>query len=109
FHRNLTSVPSCPAPPDRIVKRRKDTKQGNALMKRKLQTLRAHSLTASRLILELPPDRAFVVHLDASARPPHQLLGRVEHITSGRVAHVASLHELVEFLAQMLRERVQDE
>ena len=78
-------------------------------MNRKPQTLRTHSLTPSRLTLELRPDRAFVVHLDASAQPPHQLLGRVEHITSGRVAHVTSMHELVAFFAQVLREWVQDD
>ena len=78
-------------------------------MKRKPQTLRAHSRTASTLTMELPPDRAFVVHLDVSAQPPHQLLGRVEHITSGRVAHVTSLRELLTFFAQVLRERGQDD
>ena len=77
-------------------------------MNRKPQTLRTHSLTPSRLTLELRPDRAFVVHLDASAQPPHQLLGRVEHITSGRVAHVSSLREPVAFLARLLCERVQE-
>ena len=82
---------------------------GKALMKRKPQTLHAQPLTASTLTLELPPDRAFVVHLDAGAQPPHQLLGRVEHITSGRVAHVTSLRELVVFFAQVLRERVRDD
>ena len=59
--------------------------------------------------MELPPDRAFVVQFDAGAEPPHQLLGRVEHITSGRVAHVTSLHELVTFFAQVLREWVHDD
>jgi hypothetical protein len=54
--------------------------------------------------LELPPDRAFVLHLDARARPPDRLLGRVEHVTSGKVAHVASLRELVTFLAEVLGE-----
>jgi len=53
---------------------------------------------------ELPPDRAFVVHLDARARPPRRLVGRVEHVTSGRVAHVTSLRELVAFLAEVLRD-----
>jgi hypothetical protein len=31
------------------------------------------------------------------------MAGRVEHITSGQVAHVASLQELVTFLATVLR------
>ena len=54
--------------------------------------------------LELPPDRAFVLHLDAHARPPRRLLGRVEHVASGRVAHVTSLRELVTFLIDVLRD-----
>jgi hypothetical protein len=52
---------------------------------------------------DLPPDRAFVLHLDASAQPPYRMAGRVEHVTSGQVAHVASLQELVTFLATVLR------
>jgi len=59
--------------------------------------------------MELPPDRAFVVQFDAGAQPPHQLLGRVEHITSGRIAHVTSLRELLAFFAQVLREGGQDD
>jgi hypothetical protein len=52
--------------------------------------------------LELSPNRAFVLHLDARARPPDRVIGRVEHITSGKVAHVTSLRELVTFLAEVL-------
>jgi len=54
--------------------------------------------------LELPPDRAFVLHLDAHARPPRRMRGRVEHIASGRVAHVTSLGGLVTFLTDVLRD-----
>ena len=54
--------------------------------------------------LELPPDRAFVLHLDAHARPPRRVVGRVEHVTSGRVAHVTSLRGLVAFLTDVLRD-----
>jgi hypothetical protein len=54
--------------------------------------------------LELPPDRAFVLHLDAHANPPRRVVGRVEHVTSGRVAHVTCLRELVAFLAEVLRD-----
>jgi hypothetical protein len=60
----------------------------------------------SRLALELPPDRAFVLHLDARALPPRRVVGRVEHVTSGRVAHVTSLRELLAFLADVLRQPV---
>jgi hypothetical protein len=33
------------------------------------------------------------------------MLGRVEHVTSGQVAHVTSLRGLVAFMAQVLRQR----
>jgi hypothetical protein len=56
--------------------------------------------------LELPPDRAFVLHLDVRAQPPRRVVGRVEHITSGQVAHVTSLRELLVFLAEVLRNQV---
>jgi len=59
--------------------------------------------TAKPAVFELPPDRAFVLHLDACAQPPRRMVARVEHITSGQVAHVTSLHELVAFLAAVLR------
>jgi hypothetical protein len=52
--------------------------------------------------LELLPDRAFVLHLDARARPSERLVGRIEHVTSGKVAHVTSLRELVAFLSEVL-------
>jgi hypothetical protein len=52
--------------------------------------------------LELPPDRAFVLHLDARARPSERVVGRIEHVTSGKVAHVTSLRELVAFLSEVL-------
>jgi hypothetical protein len=50
--------------------------------------------------LESPPDRAFVLHLDTRARPPQHVVGRVEHVTSGCVAHVTSLRGLVAFLVE---------
>jgi len=58
---------------------------------------------------ELSPDRAFVLHLDAHARPPRRVIGRIEHITSGRVAHITSVSELMAFLSDVLRQRVTDE
>jgi hypothetical protein len=54
--------------------------------------------------LELLPERAFVLHLDTRAQPPRHVVGRIEHVTSGRVAHVASLRALVAFLADVLRD-----
>ena len=54
--------------------------------------------------LELPPDRAFVLHLDVHACPPRRMLARVEHIASGRVTHVASVRGLLTFLIDVLRE-----
>jgi hypothetical protein len=53
--------------------------------------------------LELRPDRAFVVHLDVRAHLPGRVVGRVEHVTSGQVAHFASLGELTAFMATVLR------
>jgi hypothetical protein len=59
--------------------------------------------------LELSPDRAFVLHLDAHARPSERLVGRIEHVTSGKVAHVTSLRELVAFLAEVLSDGAKGE
>ncbi|HSP96518.1 MAG TPA: hypothetical protein VL049_04655 [Candidatus Dormibacteraeota bacterium] len=75
-----------------------------APMQRKPTTPRSRQRTTSGLALELPPDRAFVLHLDARAQPPRRVLGRVEHVTSGRVTHVTSLRELLAFLAEVLRQ-----
>ena len=73
-------------------------------MARTRNTPRSAQRTASNSApLELPPDRAFVLHLDARAHPPRRVVGRVEHVTSGQVAHVTSLRELVAFLARVLR------
>jgi hypothetical protein len=65
--------------------------------------------TAKPAALELRPDRAFVLQLDVHAQPPRRVVGRVEHITSGRVAHVTSLRELLAFLAHVLRNEVRRE
>jgi hypothetical protein len=65
--------------------------------------------TAKKAALELRPDRAFVLHLDVRARPPRRVAGRVEHITSGQVAHVTSLRELLVFLAEVLRNQTRGE
>ncbi len=62
--------------------------------------------TAKPVALELRPERAFVVHLDVRARPPRRVVGRVEHVTSGQVAHVTSLGELMAFMANVLRNLV---
>ena len=75
-------------------------------MQRKPNTPRSRQRTTAGRALELPPDRAFVLHLDARAQPPRRVIGRVEHVTSGRVAHVTSLHELLAFLADVLRQPV---
>jgi hypothetical protein len=70
---------------------------------------RASNTTWKPAPLELPPERAFVLHLDVRAQPPRRLVGRVEHVTSGQVAHVTSLRELVTFLAAVLRQRVRSD
>jgi hypothetical protein len=57
----------------------------------------------------LRPDRAFVLHLDVRAQLPRRVLGRVEHVTSGQVAHVTCLSELMTFMAKVLRNHVRGE
>ncbi len=64
---------------------------------------RSQRTTSKPSAFELPPDRAFVLHLDACAQPPRRVAGRVEHVTSGQVAYVTSLRELLAFLAVVLR------
>jgi hypothetical protein len=54
--------------------------------------------------LELPSDRAFVLLLAAHAQPPRRVVGRVEHVMSGRVTHVTSLRGLMAFLTDVLRD-----
>jgi len=54
--------------------------------------------------LRLSPQRAFVLHLDARAQPPRRMLGRIEHVTSGRIARISSLSGLTTFLRDVLRD-----
>jgi len=54
--------------------------------------------------LQLSPERAFILHLDARAAPPRRVLGRIEHVTSGRIARIGSLRELTAFLGDVLRD-----
>jgi hypothetical protein len=75
-----------------------------AVMQRNPNTPRRRQSATARLALELPPDRAFVLHLDARAQPPRRVIGRVEHVTSGRVTHITSLQELMTFLAEVLHQ-----
>jgi hypothetical protein len=65
--------------------------------------------TAKPARLELRPDRAFVLHLDVRAQLPRRVVGRVEHVTSGQVAHVTCLGELMAFMAKVLRNQVRGE
>jgi hypothetical protein len=59
--------------------------------------------------LDLRPHRAFVVQLDVRAQLPRRVIGRVEHVTSGQAAHVASLGELMAFMAKALRNQARAE
>ena len=55
----------------------------------------------------LLPHRAFVVHLRervASRETSAGLAGRVEHVTSGRVAEFESLAELSRFMRRLARQ-----
>ena len=70
----LTSVPSCVTAPGLIVGR----------MERNRKMPRASNTTLKPVAFELPPDRAFVLHLDVRAQPPRRVVGRVEHVTSGQ-------------------------
>jgi hypothetical protein len=45
-----------------------------------------------------------VLHLDTRALPPRRVLGRIEHVVSGRVVHVTSLRGLLAFLADVVRD-----
>jgi hypothetical protein len=75
-------------------------------MKRSRNLPRSSPRPTSRTpAFELPPERAFVLHLDASAQLPGQVLGWIEHVTTGRVAHITSLRELLIFLANVLHNR----
>jgi len=51
----------------------------------------------------LPPDRAFLVRLDADANPERgPLFGRVEHLTSGKRAEFTSSEELEGFIKKIV-------
>ena len=77
-----------------------------ACMKQKRKVPRSSPRPATKPArLELRPDRAFVLHLDAHAKLPHYVLGRVEHVTSGEVSYVTCVGELVAFMAKVLRHR----
>ena len=78
-------------------------------MQRKPTTPRSQRPTTAGLALELPPERAFVLQLDARAQPPGRVIGRVEHVTSGRVTHITSLRELLAFFAEVLRQQATGE
>ena len=75
-----------------------------AMAQRRKRSASRRDADSRSVPLQLPPDRAFVLHLDADALPPRRMLGRVEHVVSGRVAHVTSLRGLVAFLADVLRD-----
>jgi len=51
----------------------------------------------------LPPNCAFVVQFRADSEPGSgPCAGRVEHVTSGRLAHFESADDLLRFMAQTL-------
>ena len=55
------------------------------------------STTVKPPSLELPPDRALVLHLEARAQPLCRVIGRLEDVTSPQDTHVASVRELIAF------------
>ena len=77
---------------------------GRGPYRRPVAKRQSTSGTSRSVPLELAPDRAFVLHLDVHACPPRRLLGRVEHIASGRVTRVTSVRGLLTFLIDVLRD-----
>jgi hypothetical protein len=52
---------------------------------------------------ELAPDRVFAVQFSSDADPTcERMLGRVEHVESGKRCHFNSLEELVGFMEEVL-------
>ena len=98
-HHTLTSVLSCAGAPGRMV----------GCMERNRKMPASPRATPNPAAFELPPDRAFVLQLATYARLPRRVVGRVEHVTSGQVAHVTCLRELVAFMAKVLRDQVRGE
>src|SRR5262245_29216209 len=92
---NLTPVSSTGTAAGRIVRRvARQRNRGGSLANR----------APGPLALQLSPERAFVLHLDARAQPPRRMLGRIEHVTSGRIARISSLSGLTTFLRDVLRD-----
>ena len=52
----------------------------------------------------LPADRAFVLQFESNCGFERDLRGRVEHVASGRALRFRDRDELVNFLAELLRE-----
>ena len=51
----------------------------------------------------LPTERVFLVRLSGAAEPSNSnFCGRVEHVRTGRVMKFASMHEVEEFIGEML-------
>src|SRR6266481_3675531 len=88
---NLTPVSSTGTAAGRIV--------GRVSRKRKRDGSLADQVPGP-VALELSPQRAFVLHLDARAQPPRRMLGRIAHVTSGRIARFSSLSGLTTFLRE---------
>jgi hypothetical protein len=78
-------------------------------MEQKRKPRSAQHPTANPAAGELRSDRAFVLHLEARAQLPRHVVGRVEHVTSGQVAHVTSRAELMAFMAKVLRNQARGE
>jgi hypothetical protein len=52
----------------------------------------------------LPANRAFLLRFEERACLPGSVTGRVEHVTSGAVAHFDTLEALLAFVAAVLRD-----
>jgi len=92
---NLTHVPSTGPAAGRIVGR---------VSRQRIRNGSPADQVRGRAALELSPQRAFVLHLDARAQPPRSMVGRIEHVTSGQIARITSLRALTTFLRDVLRD-----
>ena len=57
-------------------------------------------------MVSFPEDRSFILYLNAESDAAlGQIVGRVEHVDSGRRARIGSREEFWEFIEQILRDQ----
>ena len=61
---------------------------------------------SSGAMVSFPEDRSFILHLNAESDATFdQIIGRVEHVDSGRRARIRSREEFWDFILQVLRDQ----